>query len=42
MWWDLSSLTNPLVLRYIGRPVTGGSDPKQAGLQGKQVFETCN
>lgn len=31
---------NPLVLRYIGRLVTGGSDPKQAGLQGKQVFET--
>lgn len=33
---------NPLVLRYIGRLVTGGSDPKQAGLQGKQVFETWN
>lgn len=47
-WWNrdcrgnFSFLTNPLVLRYIGRLVTGGSDPKQAGVQGNQVFETCN
>lgn len=40
--WDFSFLTNPLVLRYMGRLVAGGSDPKQAGVQGKQVFETCN
>ncbi len=40
LFFSSMTFTNPLVLRYVGGLVTGGSDLKQTSIQGKQVFGT--